>query len=90
MLSQEDIEFLATVKAKTSQTEILKMYVQNWAELDLKQRRRILGKINSMRAMHAKEIFLKELGTLGNRMGSKSGDYSRKDPLLMQLEGITG
>jgi hypothetical protein len=35
-ISKEDIEFLATTRVKLSQKEILKMYVGNWASLDLK------------------------------------------------------
>ena len=47
--------------------------------------------------MHAKEIFLKELATLGKRMKkqeSASVENSRikgkKDPLKLKLENITG
>ena len=44
------------------------MHVKNWSELDLKERRKVMGHINAQRAMHAKEIFLKELSMLGKKM----------------------
>lgn len=42
-LSEQDLDFLATTRVKLSQKDILKMYVGNWGELDLKQRRKIMG-----------------------------------------------
>lgn len=44
------------------------MYVKNHASLDLKQRRQVMAHINAQRAMHAKEVFLKELSALGKKM----------------------
>ena len=38
-----DVDFLATTRVKLSQKDILKMYVGNWASLDLKQRRKVMG-----------------------------------------------
>lgn len=73
------------------------MYVKNWADLDLKQRRQVMGKVQSQRAMHAKEIFLKELSVLGRKMkkqedakDEKSRIKNKRDPLKLKLEAITG
>ena len=72
------------------------MYVKNWGELDLRQRRRVMGHINAQRAMHAKEVFLKELAAIGRKLGKqteasdpKSKIKNKKDPLKLRLEGIT-
>jgi hypothetical protein len=72
------------------------MYVKNWGELDLKQRRKVMGHINAQRAMHAKEVFLKELAAIGRKLGKqteaadpKSRIKNKKDPLKLRLEGIT-
>lgn len=72
------------------------MYVKNWSDLDLRQRRKVMGHVNSQRAMHAKEIFLKELAAIGRKLGkqtnaidTKSRIKNKKDPLKLRLEGIT-
>lgn len=46
--------------------------------------------------MHAKEVFLKELASLGRKMGKQtealdtsSRIKNKKDPLKLRLEGIT-
>ena len=46
--------------------------------------------------MHAKEVFLKELATIGRKLGQqpeakveKSRIKNKKDPLKLRLEGIT-
>lgn len=72
------------------------MYVKNWGELDLRQRRKVMGHINAQRAMHAKEIFLKEISALGRKLGKQpeaavpnSRLKNKKDPLKLKLEGIT-
>ena len=67
-LDDKDIDFLASTRVKMSQKEILQMYVGNWADLDLKQRRKVMGYVQAQRSKHAKEIFLKELSALGRRM----------------------
>lgn len=73
------------------------MYVKNAGDLNLKQRRQVMAHIQAQRAMHAKEIFLKELATIGkqfdkqgssaNQAGSRIKGY--KDPLKIKLENIT-
>lgn len=72
------------------------MYVKNSSELDLKQRRQVMGHIQAQRAMHAKEIFLKELSALGRKM--KKQDFAKdetsrikdkRDPLKLKLEQIS-
>ena len=68
MLEDADLKLLSQTKVKLSQYDILKMYVGNASELDLKHRRSVMGKIQAQRAMHAKEVFLKELSALGRKM----------------------
>jgi len=73
------------------------MYVGNWGELDLKQRRKIMGYVQAQRSKHAKEIFLKELSAIGRKMEQTSKDskivdsrvVGKKDPLKLRLESIT-
>jgi hypothetical protein len=55
-----------------------------------------MGHINAQRAMHAKEIFLKELSAVGRKMkkqdhakDEKSRIKDKKDPLKLRLEAIT-
>ena len=67
-LTEKDAEMLATTKVKLTQKEILKMFVGNWAELSLRQRRSVMGHIQAQRADHAKKIFLKELAAVGRRL----------------------
>ena len=66
-LNEEDVLFLSQTRRKMSQRQILKNHVKNHADLDLRSRRKVMGHIQAQRAMHAKEIFLKELATVGNQ-----------------------
>lgn len=100
MLEDIDLDFLAQTKVKLSQRDILKMYVGNWAQLDLRQRRKVMGFVQAQRAKHAKEIFLKELSGIGRKMDreEKTGNQGasvanarvkgKKDPLKLRLEQI--
>lgn len=95
-LNKNDINFLATTQVKLSQKEILRMYVGNWQDLNLKQRRRVMAFVQAQRSKHAKEIFLKELSALGRKMNqekdailSESRIKGKKDPLKLKLENIT-
>lgn len=95
-LDEKDVNFLATTRVRMSQKEILQMYVGNWAELNLKQRRKVMSYVQAQRSKHAKEIFLKELSALGHRMANDdqallkdSRVKGRKDPLKLKLESIT-
>ena len=54
LLDDQDLDFLAQAKVKLSQRDILKMYVGNWAQLDLRQRRKVMGYVQAQRAKHAK------------------------------------
>lgn len=76
------------------------MYVGNWADLNLKQRRKVFGYIQAQRAKHAKQIFLKELSAIGRKLdhqGKSNPDIllnmsrikGHKDPIKLQLESIT-
>ena len=44
------------------------MYVENWADLELKQRRKVMYHIQKQRSAHAKQIFLKELTAIGRKL----------------------
>ena len=68
MLESQDLDFLAQTKVQLTQRDILKMYVGNWAQLDLKQRRKVMGYVQAQRAKHAKQIFIKELSAIGRKM----------------------
>ena len=96
LLNESDLQLISTTKVNLSQGDILRLYVKNWAELDLRQRRRVMGHINAQRAMHAKEVFLKELSAIGRKLGkqtdaadTKSRIKNKKDPLKLRLEGLT-
>ena len=47
LLNEGDLKLLSMSKVNLSQADILKMYVKNWGELDLKQRRRVMGHVNA-------------------------------------------
>ena len=66
LLDEEDVAFIAQSRQKMTQKDILRSHVKNWADLDLKQRRKVMGHIQAQRAKHAKEIFLKELAAIGS------------------------
>ena len=95
------MDFLAQTQVKLTQKDILKMYVGNWADLELKQRRKVMHHIQKQRAMHAKQIFLKELSAIGRKFDrqAKAGNSDalvsdsrikgKKDPLKLKLEAIT-
>ncbi len=95
MLGDEDLDFVAQTKVELSQRDILKMYVGNWAKLDLRQRRKVMGYVQAQRSKHAKQIFLKELSAIGRKMDrqtknqnqealvAKSRIKGKKDPLKL-------
>ena len=87
---------VAAQKSKLTQGDILRMYVRNVNDLDLRQRRQVMAKIQAQRAVHAKEVFLKELSAIGRKM--KTQDWAKdessrvknkKDPLRLKLESLT-
>lgn len=45
LLNETDLKLISTAQTKLSQADILKMYVKNWGELDLRQRRKVMGHI---------------------------------------------
>lgn len=45
LISESDLRLISTAQTNLSQGDILRMYVKNWAELDLKQRRKVMGHI---------------------------------------------
>lgn len=101
-LEGKDLKFIATTQVKVPQREIMKLYVGNYLNLTLKQRRQVTSFIQAQRAKHAKEIFLKELSAIGrtfnNQVKNSQGESplvanSRivgvKDPFKLKLEQIT-
>lgn len=104
LLDKKDIKFIATAQTKLPQKEIMKMYVGNYTNLTLKQRRQVTSFIQAQRSKHAKEIFLKELSALGRTFDNQvknaqnqeenpillnSRIVGQKDPLKLKLEAIT-
>ena len=68
LIQEQDMLILAQGRIKLSQKEILNMHVKNADQLNLKQKRSLMGHIQAQRAMHAKEVFLKELGAIGSKL----------------------
>mmetsp|Transcript_1370 Transcript_1370/g.2422 ORF Transcript_1370/g.2422 Transcript_1370/m.2422 type:complete len:113 (-) Transcript_1370:46-384(-) len=80
-IDSKDVRFLAQGSEPMSQNQILKMHVKNHSELDLRQRRKVIAHIQSQRAMHAKEVFLKELASVGGtltNLGEGKGYLARQ------------
>lgn len=61
-------DYEMTIGERPMQEEILRAHIKNWKSLNLKQRKIILGFLNSRRAKDAKSAFLKELKILGQRI----------------------
>ena len=104
LINQQDIDFIASTKVRLGQKDLLRMYVGNWADLNLKQRRKVFGYIQAQRAKHAKQIFVKELSAIGRKLerqtdASIGGNQAalvegsrlkgRKDPIKLKLESVT-
>ena len=68
LLNEGDLKLISSAQTKLNQSDILKMYVKNWGELDLRQRRRVMAHVQAQRAKHAKEVFLKELAAIGRKL----------------------
>lgn len=47
LLTEQDFQLLTQAKVKLTQNEILKMYVKNANDLDLKQRRKVYGAVQA-------------------------------------------
>ena len=48
MIEQKDLDFLAQTKVpELTQRDILKMYVGNWSQLNLVQRRKVMGYVQA-------------------------------------------
>lgn len=57
-----------TYEERPTQEEILRAHVTNWRQLNLKQRKIILGFLNAKRSKDAKQQFVKELKILGQKI----------------------
>jgi large subunit ribosomal protein L47 len=53
---------------RPTQEEILRSHVSNWKQLNLKQRKIILGFLNAKRSKDAKLSLVKELKVLGQKL----------------------
>ena len=60
-----------------TQADILSMYVGNWKDLNLKQRRKVMAYVQAQRSKHAKEIFLKELSAIGRKFKRERIEQNR-------------
>lgn len=85
VLDNKDFKLLAINGAKLTKTEILKMHVKNYAELGLKQRRQVYEKIQNTKALHARNIFLKELNVIGWQFKNKTINPNADKAKLEQL-----
>lgn len=47
LIDEKDLKFLATTRVRLSQGDILKMYVKNASDLNLKQRRQVMAHIQA-------------------------------------------
>lgn len=75
-ITDKDVAATANVRTQQSRGEILRRYSKNTPELSLKEKRVAFSKIQAVRAMQAKEIFLKELSALGKQLGKQKGATS--------------
>lgn len=62
------------------------MHVKNWYKLDEKSKRSVYEKVQSVRAMQARKIFLKELNVLGHQFKNKT---KNPDPVKAKLEELS-
>ena len=58
VLSDNDLKLLAYNKVGFTQNEIIRLYVKNVDQLDLKARRQVAAAIQAQRASHAIKVFL--------------------------------
>lgn len=65
---------------RISQEEILRSHVKNWKQLDLKQRRVVLGYLNAIRARDAKKSFLSELNLLSQKIAFENKNLNMSGP----------
>lgn len=101
-LTPKDMRFIASNQVKMPQKDIMKLYVGNYHQLTLKQRRQVASFIQAQRSKHAKEIFLKELSAIGRNFNNQANNadapevvlvpnsriVGQKDPLKLKLEQI--
>ena len=85
VLENRDLKLMAINDAKLSKSEIIKMHVKNWSELNLRQRRQVYEKIQNTKAMHARQIFLKELNVVGWQFKNKTINPDSSKAKLEQL-----
>lgn len=78
MITKKDLEFVAEVKQHPSQRELFHSYVKDAKNFTLKERRQLMGHIQKERSMVAREIFLKELASLGKKLSGQPGTQKEK------------
>ena len=68
MFNSQIEEQLKGNRLKISQEEVLRSHIKNWAMLDLKMRRKVLGHLNARRARDSREAFFNELSLLSQKI----------------------
>jgi hypothetical protein len=86
VLEDKDFKLLAVNETHFTRADILKMHVSNLGSLGPQQRRQVYEKIQNVRSMHARQIFLKELNMLGWQFKNK---VKNPDPVKASLENIS-
>lgn len=86
VLSEHELKVVQNLKKKyINKSHILKDYVKNYQVLSGKERRVVHSKIQSVRAMQAKEIFMKEMAAISYKL--KNTEQSQ-DPEKKKLENL--
>jgi large subunit ribosomal protein L47 len=86
VLSARELKIVSNLKKKyVGRNAILNDYVQNHKYLNPKEKRVITSKIQSVRAMQAKEIFMKEMAAISYKLKNTK---QSKDPMKSKLENL--
>ena len=85
VMTDADLKLLAETDTKLTRKQILQLHCKDWWKLDLKKRRTVYEKIQNQKAMHARNIFLKELNVVGWQFKNKT---KNPDPVKAQLEDV--
>lgn len=86
ILSEEDLKLMAINDHNLNPRDTIKMHVKNYYQLGPKQRNQVYQKIQNKKAMHARDIFLKELNMVGWQFKNKTAN---PDPMKASLEEIS-
>lgn len=86
VLNKDDMRLLTINDHNLSEMDTIKMHVKNFYHLEEKAKNQIYAKIQSRKAMHAREIFLKELNMVGWQFKNKTAN---PDPMKASLEELS-